>query len=296
MSESGADHDPAFAILSPAGGASAPILFNSPHSGRRYPKHFVLSSRLPLSRLRCSEDCFVEEFFACAPRHGATMMHAHFPRAFVDLNREPYELDPQMFDGALPPHANTRSLRVAGGLGTIARIVADSEPIYSGRIPVDEALERIAAYYKPYHRAMESQLAEIHTRFGVAFLIDCHSMPSERITRDDRTKPDFVLGDRYGTSCSPWLTDIVHETLTGFGYTVTRNKPYAGGFITERFGNPRAGLHSLQIEINRGLYMEELTYARTAGHVRLCKEIDLLVRRLVSVMPEVLESPAIAAE
>ena len=288
--------DPAFAVITPASGLDVPLVFNSPHSGRVYPRSFVQASRLAPDRLRCSEDTFVEHLFASAPRHGAALMHANFPRAFVDLNREPYELDPQMFDGSLPRHANTRSMRVAGGLGTIARVVADSEPIYASRIPVEEALARIDTYYKPYHAALCSILEEAHTRFGIAVLIDCHSMPSEKIARDERGKPDFVLGDRYGTSCAAPLADLVHDTLAQAGYTVGRNKPYAGGFITESYGNPSAGLHALQIEINRGLYMDELRYTRTGGFAWLQADLDRLVRTLVSAIPDALESPAIAAE
>ena len=288
--------DPAFAVVAPASGLSVPVIFNSPHSGRTYPQSFVRTSRLELHRLRCSEDTFVEELFGAAPHHGAALMHANFPRAFVDLNREPYELDPQMFDGALPSHANTRSMRVAGGLGTIARVVADSEPIYAARIPVAEALSRIDTYYKPYHAALTSMLDEARTRFGIAVLIDCHSMPSTKIARDERSKPDFVLGDRYGTSCTTFLADLVHQTLTELGYTVSRNKPYAGGFITERYGNPAAGLHALQIEINRGLYMDELRYARTGGFAWLQADLNRLIQALVLAVPGGLASPAIAAE
>lgn len=183
-----------------------------------------------------------------------------------------------------------------GGLGTIARIVADQEPIYARRLPVSEALERIETYYKPYHQTLAELLSSLHLRFGFAVLIDCHSMPSQKITRDDRTKPDFVLGDRYGTSCSAILTDCAHDLLTRLGYTVTRNKPYAGGFITERYGNPDADLHSLQIEINRGLYMDEFTYERTSGFARLRDDLDRLIAALCEAARDLPSRSAIAAE
>ncbi|MCC0015498.1 MAG: N-formylglutamate amidohydrolase [Rhodobiaceae bacterium] len=288
--------DPGYSLVLPPAGLQVPFVFNSPHSGTHYPAAFVASSRLDLNRLRRSEDTFVEELFAMAPAHGAALMHARFPRAYVDLNREPYELDPQMFDGPLPRHANTRSMRVAGGLGTIARVVADAEPIYAGRIPVAEALARIETHYKPYHARLDAILADARARFGVSVLIDCHSMPSARVGGDEHTKPDFVLGDRYGTSCAAALADLAHETLSGLGYTVARNKPYAGGFITERYGVPGAASHALQIEINRGLYMNEARYTRARGFSWLRTDLVRLVERLVSIDLSHLRSPQIAAE
>ena len=196
-------------------------------------------------------------------------MRAHFPRCYVDVNREPYELDPRMFDGRLPSFANTRSMRVAGGLGTVARVVGDAQEIYDQRIPIDDALRRIEGLYKPYHRALRRLLTRVHRDFGAAVLIDCHSMPSTAGAKDDRPRADIVLGDRYGTSCVPIVSEVVEATFRELGYAVSRNKPYAGGFITEHYGNPAAGLHAIQIEINRALYMDERRYERTASFARL---------------------------
>ncbi|MEP9351611.1 N-formylglutamate amidohydrolase [Xanthobacter sp. KR7-225] len=286
--------DPAFEILVPDE-ATTPLVFNSPHSGRIYPRAFVEQARLDFSTLRRSEDSFVDELFLPAVAAGAPLMRALFPRAFLDLNREPYELDPRMFDGRLPPFANTRSIRVSGGLGTIARVVGDAQEIYPRRLSVAEALERIEAYYKPYHQALRRLVARTQRRFGVAVLVDCHSMPSVS-TRDDNARADFVIGDRYGTSCAEAVTEALERELAALGYRVVRNKPYAGGYITEHYGNPSAGLHAVQIEVNRGLYMEEAVYARGAGFNALRADVGALVPRLMEAVAEVLEPPRAAAE
>jgi len=220
----------------------------------------------------------------------------HFPRCYVDVNREPYELDPRMFDGRLPSFANTRSMRVAGGLGTVARVVGDAQEIYHQRIPIDDALRRIEGLYKPYHRALRRLLTRVHRDFGTAVLIDCHSMPSMAGAKDDRPRADIVLGDRYGTSCVPIVAEVIDATFRELGYAVSRNKPYAGGFITEHYGNPAAGLHSIQIEINRALYMDERRYERSASFARLAADIMTLADRLADIPVEELKPYRAAAE
>jgi len=251
-----AELDPPFEVLEPAEWRG-PIVFNSPHSGRVYPAGFLAAARLDISTLRRSEDSFVDELIVGTVRRGHPVMRAHFPRCYVDVNREPYELDPRMFEGRLPSFANTRSMRVAGGLGTVARVVGDSQEIYDQRIPVEDALRRIENLYKPYHRALRRLLTRVHRDFGAAVLVDCHSMPSSAGTKDERHRADIVLGDRYGTSCVGIVSETIEATLRRLGYAVSRNKPYAGGFITEHYGNPAAGVHSIQLEINRALYMDE---------------------------------------
>lgn len=236
-----------------------PFLFNSPHSGVVYPRAFVEQSRLDLPMLRRSEDTLVDALFADVTRLGMAFMRAHFPRCYLDVNREPYELDPRMFEGRLPAYANTRSMRVSGGLGTIARIVGEAQEIYARRIPVDDAIARIDTLYKPYHRTLRQIVTQLQRGFGMAVLVDCHSMPSG-CQRDERNRIDMVIGDRYGTSCAPVIADILEGELRRRGYSVVRNKPYAGGFITEHYGNPASGVHAVQIEINRALYMHEPTY------------------------------------
>jgi N-formylglutamate amidohydrolase len=229
-------------------------------------------------------------------KHGFPLMRAHFPRCFVDVNREPYELDPRMFEGRLPSFANTRSMRVAGGLGTVARVVGDAQEIYDQRIPVDDALRRIESLYKPYHRALRRLFTQLQRDFGAAVLIDCHSMPSSAGHKDERPRPEFVLGDRYGTSCVGVVAETVEKTLRTLGYTVSRNKPYAGGFITEHYGNPAAGLHAIQLEINRALYMDERRYARSGTFGRLAADLETLARRLGEIPLDELRPYRAAAE
>jgi N-formylglutamate amidohydrolase len=287
--------DPPFEILEPQT-CRGPALFNSPHSGSTYPHEFITMSRLDIGTLRRSEDSFVDELMAGVVAHGYPLMRAHFPRCYVDVNREPYELDPRMFEGRLPSFANTRSMRVAGGLGTVARVVGDAQEIYDRRFPVDDALARIEALYKPYHRALRRLFTKLHRDFGAAMLIDCHSMPSTAGHKDERPRPEFVLGDRYGTSCVGVVAETVEQTLRSLGYTVSRNKPYAGGFITEHYGNPAVGLHSIQLEINRGLYMDEKHYARTPGFDRLAADLVTLAQRLGEIPLEELRPYRAAAE
>ncbi|GIK81734.1 MAG: N-formylglutamate amidohydrolase [Pseudorhodoplanes sp.] len=273
-----------------------PLLFNSPHSGRIYPRAFLDASRLDLVTLRRSEDTFVDELVSGVVERGYPLMRAHFPRCYVDVNREPYELDPRMFEGRLPSFANTRSMRVAGGLGTVARVVGDAQEIYDQRISVDDALQRIESLYKPYHRTLRRLFARLHRDFGAAILIDCHSMPSTTNARDDRPRADVVIGDRYGTSCVGLLSAIVEDTLRDCGYAVSRNKPYAGGFITEHYGNPASGLHTIQLEINRALYMDEKRYERAAGFARLKADLERLAANIAEIPLEELRPWRSAAE
>lgn len=277
--------NPPYEALEPSTLAT-PLVFSSPHSGAVYPRRFLAAARLDAATLRRSEDAFVDELFAGVVAQGSPLIRARFPRAYLDLNREPYELDPRMFDGRLPVFANTRSVRVGGGLGTIARVVGDSQEIYSGRLKVDEALARIDKLYKPYHRTLRLLMERAQKLFGIAVLIDCHSMPSVSCVPlpdsggDRRIKADMVLGDRYGTSCETALIDIVEYELRRAGYKVTRNKPYAGGFITEHYGDPANHFHALQIEVNRALYMDEKSMEKVAAFDQvagdLCRMADQL--------------------
>ena len=274
---------PPFEVVAP-GTQRLPMVFNSPHSGRSYPAAFLAASRLDERAIRRSEDSFVDDLFRPAVDLGAPLLHANFPRAWLDVNREPYELDPKMFDGSLPAYANIRSVRVAGGLGTIARIVAESEEIYARPLPVDEGLQRIDAVYKPYHRTLRELIVETHRSFGIAVLLDCHSMPSTVRGGHGRLRPDIVLGDRYGTSCAAELTELAAQYLARLGYSVARNKPYAGGFITEHYGQPGRGFHAMQIEINRCLYMDERTFQKTAGCPRLVADLMRFIGALAQAL------------
>jgi len=287
--------DPPFEVLEPAEWRG-PIVFNSPHSGCVYPRAFLAAARLDIAILRRSEDCFVDELLMGIVARGNPLMRAHFPRCFVDVNREPYELDPRMFDGRLPSFANTRSMRVAGGLGTVARVVGDAQEIYDQRIPVDEALRRIEGLYKPYHRALRKLITRIHREFGTAVLVDCHSMPSAAGPKDERPRADIVIGDRYGTSCLSVIADTVESTLRERGYSVSRNKPYAGGFITEHYGNPAAGLHSIQLEINRALYMDERRLERSDAFAKVAQDLEAVSDYLNEIALQELHPYRSAAE
>jgi N-formylglutamate deformylase len=256
-----------------------PMIVASPHSGAFYPPDLVAASRLDARALRQSEDCYIDELFGAAPGLGIPLLKALVARAYLDLNREPWELDPTMFEEVLPDWVNTVSPRVSAGLGTVARIVADGQPIYRRKLRFTEAETRVEALYKPYHAELERLIAETIAVSGLCLLIDAHSMPSGEGSRF-RRPADFVLGDRVGTSCDVEFIDLTHETLKALGYTVMRNVPYAGGFTTCHYGQPAAGRHCLQIEVNRALYMDERHYGKKAGFGRLQTDLELLLRRL----------------
>lgn len=262
-----------------------PFIFNSPHSGRHYPQRFLAMTRLDGMAIRRSEDCYVDELFAAAVALGAPMLVANFPRAYLDANREPFELDPRMFHEPLPPYCNIRSARVAGGLGTVPRVVGEGLDIYAGRLPLAEAFSRIETVYKPYHQALKHLVSATHAAFGFAVLIDCHSMPASIRVGEGGARPDFIVGDRFGTSASAALTETAIGLFSQMGYAVAHNKPYAGGFITEHYGRPARHLHALQIEVNRGLYMDERTLCRTAGFDGLARDMARFAADLMA-MPD----------
>src|SRR5260370_41469549 len=214
---------------------------------------------------------------------GFPVVRVNFPCSYFDFNREPYPLDPRMFSGRLPSFANTRWMRVAGGLGTIPRVVGDGQEIYRERIDVDDALGRIEALYKPYHRALRRLINKAHQAFGTVIVVDCHSMPSIGVSRDEPRRPDVVIGDRYGTSCAPLLPDMVEKTMSALGYSVGRNKPYARGFITPHYGHPGSRLHSIQLELNRAIYMDERRRERSARFAQVVADFAALADALAAV-------------
>ncbi len=276
----------AYEILTPAGvpgHLEAAVVYASPHSGRFYPPEFVAESALDALVLRRSEDSFVDQLFDQAPTLGSALIRAHFARVYLDVNREPYELDPAMFRDPLPAHSNTSSLRVVGGLGTIARVVADGAEVYRGKLCFAEAEYRLRRVYHPYHGALSALLGRVREHFGHAILIDCHSMPMIGGPMDSdggARRANIVLGDRFGTSCAPALVDLAHSVLSGFGYSVGRNAPYAGGFTTQHYGQPANGIHALQIELNRGLYMDERRYTKSPEFSVLKGHLTQLIRAL----------------
>jgi len=285
--------DPPFRVSAPAV-QTAPFVLCSPHSGRAYPEHFLAASRLDPMTLRKSEDCFVDELFQGAAELGVPLIAANFPRAYLDVNREPYELDPELFADPLPDYANTQSVRVVGGLGTIARIVADGEEIYRARFTVDHALARIERFYFPFHKALEGLIAQTKAQFGYAILIDCHSMPSALTAQGGGPRPDFVIGDRFGVACDPRLTRMLKDTIATLGYEVQLNRPYAGGYITEHYGRPQRGVQAVQIEINRALYLDERAFVPKPGFYRLQTDLTRIAGTLFSTVPAMIEKRAAA--
>ncbi|KAA0917538.1 N-formylglutamate amidohydrolase [Aquicoccus porphyridii] len=233
------------------------VVFASPHSGRDYPWAFLRRTVLDARSIRTSEDAFVDQLFDCAPQFGAPLLRAGAPRAFIDLNRGPEELDPALIEGVPKIGHNPR---IASGLGVIPRVVANGKAIYRGKLPLSEARWRIDTYWRPYHQVLQRQLNEAHGLFGEAILIDCHSMPHEAldsIARGVRRRPEVVVGDRFGASASGEVVERVEAAFAAAGLAVVRNAPFAGAYITQTYGRPARCQHAVQIEIDRSLYMNE---------------------------------------
>ena len=275
-----------------------PLVVSSPHSGRNYPQKFVDASDLTPLRLRSSEDSFVDEIFDSAPTLGAPFIKALFPRAFLDVNRQPFELDPSMFSDILPNFVTTQNSRISAGLGTIARVVSNGEKIYRDKLTFIEAETRINNFYWPYHQTLKTLIDDTKNEFGYCILLDCHSMPSgtNRYKNSCRSSNgrlgDIVLGDCFGTSCHKDIINSAIDILSGYGFSVRRNIPYAGGFITRNYGKPREGVHAIQIELNRALYMDEKLIERLDN-------IELLAKAMTNFMDflgNLLTSNNLAAE
>jgi len=289
-----AELTPPFTIYRPSVQTS-PFVFCSPHSGRVYPSALREASRLDPHTLRKSEDCFVDLLFDWVPATGAPLIAARFPRAYLDVNRDAAELDPELFSDRLPAGASSHSLRVAGGLGVIARVVADAEEIYRERLPIGVAVERISRLYRPFHSALAGLLSDTVAQFGFAVLIDCHSMPSASSAHHGTMRPDFVLGDRFGAAADGRIVRAARDSLSTLGYEVQLNRPYAGGYITEHYGRPQTGFHAVQIEINRGLYLDEASLATTSGFNPLKAHLEVFGVRLMATV-EALLGRQLAAE
>jgi N-formylglutamate amidohydrolase len=278
---------------------TAPAVFNSPHSGRQYPADLLRMTRLSPAALRKSEDCYIDELFMSCVDHGAPLLRALVPRAYIDLNREAYEFDPRMFACELPGYMNTSSPRVAGGLGTIPRLVAEGEEIYRERLNLSDALGRVETVYRPYHRTLKALLDEVLNNIGSVLLLDCHSMPSNAtnfISSSHQASVDVVIGDRYEASCPAEITSYVEDLLRAQGLRVVRNKPYAGGFITQNYGSPVLGRNALQIEINRGLYLDELRFEKTVDFLPLQRTLANTIKILLETLVEFANPQKQAAE
>jgi N-formylglutamate amidohydrolase len=260
-----------------------PLVFASPHSGRFYPDDMMAATALDPQAIRRSEDAFVDDLVGSATGLGAALIAARCARAYIDLNREAFELDPGMFADELPEFARARTARVAAGLGAIARVVSEGQEIYARKLTFAEARARIEWAHRPYHAALERLIGEAHRAHGYAILIDWHSMPAAAARAGGRDIAcDMVLGDRFGAACAGLLTSRVERELEAMGYRVARNTPYAGGYTTEHYGRPARRTHALQIEINRALYLDEAKLSPTAGFEKLKSNLDALTGALAS--------------
>ncbi len=256
MTEGNARLQNGFALSMPKRRTSCAV-FSSPHSGTQYPADFLRETRLDRNEIRSSEDAFVDQLFAAAPDHGAPFLSATYPRAYVDLNRASDEIDPALVEGASKKANNPR---IMAGLGVIPRVVAEGKPIRDGKISLAEAQRRLTEAYHPYHQCLQMLIDEQRQRFGMAILFDCHSMPHDALTSAPLVRgarPNIIVGDRFGAAAPRWLTDTTSDILTRLGFTVVRNAPFAGGYITRHYGRPSQNVFALQIEIDRALYMDE---------------------------------------
>ena len=274
----------AFEVRRPAGSAPATALvFASPHSGRFYPDDMMAAAALDAQSIRRSEDAFVDDLIAGAPQWGVTTIAARYARAYIDLNRDAFELDPGMFADELPEFARARTARVAAGLGAIARVVSEGQEIYARKLTFAEARTRIDGAHRPYHETLAALIGEAHAAHGYAILVDWHSMPAAAARTGGRDRTcDIVLGDRFGAACAGVLPARVERELEALGYRVARNTPYAGGYTTEHYGRPSRRVHALQIEINRALYLDEATLTPTAGFETLKADLDRVARMLAA--------------
>jgi N-formylglutamate amidohydrolase len=277
---------PPFRLLGPTGGGR--LVYACPHAGRHYPAD--LGSRLEITTLRRLEDALVDQLLDGAPAQGATLVCGDYGRAYLDLNRDPLELDPAMLAEPLPPEARIRTARVAAGLGVFPRYVAGGREIYGRKLGLDEARARLAAVHGPYHRALAEAVEAARRATGAAILIDWHSMPGpaaapgllEGATPAGHRPPDVVLGDRHGAACAPALTDWAEQQFTAAGLRVARNHPYAGGYTTETYGRPDAGVHALQVELSRSLYLDEGRLVPSPGFARVKRLLARLTRDLAA--------------
>ncbi len=262
-------HGPANAVL--------PLVIDSPHSGEHYPDDF--DHVPPRAVVRLAEDTHVARLYRAATRHGATLIEATFPRAYIDANRSLADLDPAMLADAWPdPVAPSR--KTEQGIGLLWRIARNGAPMYDRKLSTDEVRQRIDGCYVPYHAAIAAEIEALHRAFGAVWHINAHSMPAVGDANADdpgRERADVVLGDRDGTTCAAGFTDLVARTMRGMGYSVAVNDPYKGVELVRRHGRPAQNRHSLQIEIKRTLYMDEATLAPNAGYGRVQRDLATLV-------------------
>lgn len=240
-----------------------PIVLSSPHSGRDFPQEFLQNSCRSESELRSSEDSFVDALIIDASNAGIPLISMNIPRTFVDVNRDKIEIDDSMFFDKVPSVDAVGSRRCRVGLGVIHRIVAQNKPIYDGLISYQEVLERIKFVYEPYHKRLKQLIDKCQKKFGFCLLVDCHSMPSKICNIMNEVKPvEFCISNLFDESCPEQISQFIGSLLSQKGYRVEFNRPYAGAFITFNYCQPRKNIHTLQLEINRSLYMDEFVYKK----------------------------------
>jgi N-formylglutamate amidohydrolase len=260
-----------------------PLVLDSPHSGNRFPGDFghVVSEK----ELRDAEDCYVDELYGAAPALGAPLLAASFPRTYIDPNRHPGDVDPELIDGAWP-HEVRPSGKARIGKSLVWRTLDDGRPIYARKLAPEEVARRIERYHAPYHGALRGLLNAAHRRFGAVYHLNCHSMKAVAGRQSDdgegSVRADIVLGDRDGTTCAGGFTEFVRVTLAALGYDVKVNDPYKGVELVRAYSDPRAGRHSLQIEINRRLYMNEATLEKSGGFGALQANLQRLLEAVAS--------------
>lgn len=256
-------------------GQALPLVFDSPHSGRDYPDDF--GHAVPVELLRRAEDAFVDELIDSAPGHGARLLQALFPRSYIDPNRHEHEVDPAML-GEPWPHPIMASEKSQMGLGLVRRLIKGNVDIYDRALSVEEILARIEGFHRPYVAELARLLDDVHGTHGVAWHVNCHSMRSAGRRRGQSLpRADFVLGDRDGSSCDAGFTSYVAEVARDLGYRVSLNDPFKGAELVARFGRPHEARHSLQIEINRALYMDEDRILKRADFAAFKQDIDRLI-------------------
>ncbi|MEM1074375.1 MAG: N-formylglutamate amidohydrolase [Pseudomonadota bacterium] len=259
------------------------VVFASPHSGSRYPDDMMRRTVLNERSVRSSEDAFVDQLFDCAPEFGARFIKASVPRAYVDLNRSPEELDPALIEGVRRRGHNPR---VASGLGVIPRVVANGRAIYRGKIAVTEAQDRLDRFWHPYHTELQTLLNDAFNYHGQSVLIDCHSMPHEAVesvVRSGARRPDVVLGDRFGAAASGGVVDRVESAFAAHGFRVARNAPFAGAYIAQTYGRPARGQHAVQVELDRALYMDEKTILPNANFETVRNALRAVVAEIAAI-------------
>jgi N-formylglutamate amidohydrolase len=255
------------------------VVFASPHSGRAYSAAFLAQSKLNSDAIRSSEDAYVDDLFASAPGHGAPLIAARTPRAYVDFNRAPEELDAALIEGVRRISPNPR---VASGLGVIPRVVAGGRVIHDGKITLEQAHARITQHWRPWHDRLQTLLDESARMFGQSVLIDCHSMPHEALDNFAGARPDVVIGDRFGASASAALVHEVCEAFSDAGLRCVRNAPFAGAYVAQHYGKPARRQHAVQIEIDRALYMNEQTLQKRDDFDDLRRLLDGVIARIAA--------------